>query len=121
MFQGNDYLRLPALRPPGDRADVAVGQLLSVLLSETATPADEDDEQADDHDEEDGHHHGDDDADADRVRRHVRACLPSCNDTRHTTITFRNEGRKEMFYLMMHLTHFLFMVIWQTYAKGPLR
>ena len=32
------------------------------------------------------------------------------------------EGRKEMFYLTMHSTHFLFTVIWRrTYGKGPFR
>ena len=34
----------------------------------------------------------------------------------------RKEGRKEIFYLTTHSTHFIFMVIWrQTYGKEPLR
>ena len=37
-----------------------------------------------------------------------------------TRLERRKEGRKEMFYLTTHSTHFIFTAIWrQTYGKGP--
>ena len=36
--------------------------------------------------------------------------------------TRRKEGRKEMFYLTTHSTHFICTIIWRrTYGKGPFR
>ena len=33
----------------------------------------------------------------------------------------RKEGRKEMFYLTTHSTHFIYVIWLRTYGKGPLR
>ena len=35
--------------------------------------------------------------------------------------SYKKEGRKEMFYLTTHSTHFIYGYMHQTYGKGPLR